>query len=155
MPSGVYKRTKTWLWSNKSKEKQSEKAKGRKHTKETKLKISKSTIGLNTWQKGKKHSIETKNKMSLSHKGENNYAWKGDKGSYESIHIWVSKWLGKPNRCEKCGISTKRMYHWASKSHLYYRKLDDWIRLCVPCHSKYDKEHHKVRKSKLKKIQNV
>ena len=65
--------------------------------------------------------------------------WKGENASYEAIHAWVRRHRGKPQQCEHCGTTEKRMYHWANKSHEYKRDLNDWIRLCRPCHSKYDK----------------
>jgi hypothetical protein len=30
------------------------------------------------------------------------------------------------------------MYHWANISGTYERLREDWLRLCVPCHKKYD-----------------
>lgn len=57
-------------------EKQSKQRKGQKVSEETKLKISLSSKGINTWakgntnRKGKKHSEETKLKMSLAKKGK-------------------------------------------------------------------------------------
>lgn len=71
------------------------------------------------------------------HQPPNN--WKGDKASYHAMHAWVARHRGKPQKCEHCGTTEKRMYHWANKSRRYKRDLTDWIRLCRPCHSKYDK----------------
>lgn len=59
--------------------------------------------------------------------------------SYRGLHSWVSKRLGKPRLCEKCGSSIEKMYDWANKSHLYKKDLNDWIRLCRSCHIQYDK----------------
>ncbi len=69
---------------------------------------------------------------------QNNHKWKGDKVGYRGLHGWVSRRLGKPNKCEHCGDISKRKYEWANKSHKYLRDINDWIRLCVPCHKKYD-----------------
>ncbi len=59
---------------------------------------------------------------------------------YQALHRWVSKELGKPQKCRHCGIDglTGRKIHWASKSRLYKWNLKDWIRLCIKCHAKYD-----------------
>lgn len=65
--------------------------------------------------------------------------WKGEKASYHAMHAWVARHRGKPQKCEHCGTTEKKMYHWANKSHEYKRDLNDWIRLCRPCHSRYDK----------------
>ena len=54
------------------------------------------------------------------------------------LHEWVVRRLGKPSKCEFCGTMEKRKYHWANKSGEYKRDLNDWLRLCVPCHKKYD-----------------
>lgn len=78
--------------------------------------------------------------------GENIPAWKGDNVSYNGLHHWVNRWLGKPEVCEICGKSglKGKQIHWANKSHLYKRDLGDWIRLCSSCHSKYDNISAKV-----------
>lgn len=69
--------------------------------------------------------------------------WKGENASMVAIHAWVRRHRGIPQKCEHCGTTDASVYHWANKSHKYYRDLSDWIRLCVPCHSKYDNEYHK------------
>ena len=71
--------------------------------------------------------------------GPNTWNWKGDSAKYGTLHDWVYYHRGSPRYCEHCGTTKKRMYHWANKSGEYKRDLDDWIRLCVPCHRKYDK----------------
>lgn len=73
---------------------------------------------------------------------DNHHQWKGDKAGYNSLHKWVARKLGKPEKCEDCGITgdrgLKRNYHWSNVSGNYKRELKDWKRLCVPCHSKFD-----------------
>ena len=100
--------------------------------------------------KGKKMPIEIRQKISRTNKkngvgkwmtgriNEKNPAWKGDSVGYQGLHAWISRRLGKPNMCENCNTSKKRMYHWANISGLYKRNLKDWMRLCVPCHHNYD-----------------
>lgn len=76
-----------------------------------------------------------------------NGRWKGDQVSYAGLHMWVNRHLGKPNTCEKCfktGLESK-FIHWANKSKLYKRDLNDWIRLCAKCHKEYDKKLIKTR----------
>lgn len=75
--------------------------------------------------------------------GEKSPVWKGDKVSYRGLHVWVEKHLGKPQKCEHCGINKipkgyKRYFQWANISHEYKRELTDWIRLCVKCHRAFD-----------------
>jgi hypothetical protein len=74
----------------------------------------------------------------VDNKGSNSYAWKGDKVGYVALHSWVRRERGTPSKCEHCGTTTAVKYEWANKSHKYKRDLSDWLRLCVPCHSRYD-----------------
>jgi len=93
---------------------------------------------------GKKRPLETSMKQSLSmlglNKAENNGNWKGDKVGMVALHDWVKRHLGYPDTCEYCGKSglSGNDIHWANKSREYKRDLDDWVRLCVYCHLKYD-----------------
>lgn len=70
--------------------------------------------------------------------GKDNPNWKGDNVEYSGVHIWMRKIFGKPNYCEHCGTKKRRMYHWANKSGEHKRDRNDWLRLCVPCHKKFD-----------------
>lgn len=77
---------------------------------------------------------------SGSMKKEEWWIWKGDKVGYGGLHERVRKELGRPEECEHCsktGLKGKQI-HWANKSGKYYTNLDDWLRLCVSCHRKYD-----------------
>lgn len=76
--------------------------------------------------------------------GDRHPAWKGDEVSYGTLHDWVSFHKGRPTQCEHCPQSDpNKRYHWANKSGRYLRDLDDWMRLCVPCHSRYDRNRSK------------
>ena len=70
--------------------------------------------------------------------GEKNVNWKGRGASYVSKHMWMSYHFGTPMYCEHCNTTKKRMYHWANVSGEYKREKSDWLRLCVPCHKRYD-----------------
>lgn len=70
--------------------------------------------------------------------GEKNGMWKGEDASYAAKHIWAANNFGRPQRCEFCLTTEKRMYHWANISGTYRRERDDWLRLCVPCHKRND-----------------
>ena len=79
---------------------------------------------------------------SKMERGEDRYNWKGDSVGYGGLHNWVKLYLGKPETCEHCGktgLKGKKI-HWANKSQEYRRELTDWLRLCVPCHSRYDRK---------------
>jgi hypothetical protein len=87
--------------------------------------------GMTPWNKGKE---------CLAVKGESNHHWKGDNAGYVSIHMWVSRWKGRPKLCDVCGSTQEKKYEWANIDHRYKRVLDDYIRMCTRCHRKYDKE---------------
>lgn len=70
--------------------------------------------------------------------GKNHHLWKGKKVSYKALHGWVCRVLGRPSKCEECGTTTAKRYHWANISGEYKRDFRDWKRLCVPCHVKFD-----------------
>ena len=45
------------------------------------------------------------------------------------------------------------MYHWAAKDRKNGgRKRSDWLRLCVPCHSKYDGRTGRTMSDKTKRL---
>ncbi len=72
--------------------------------------------------------------------GSKNPTWKGDKAGYSALHTWIKRHKGIPKECKSCGVKRrKKMIHWANISHKYKRKLNDFIALCVKCHSKYDR----------------
>lgn len=52
--------------------------------------------------------------------------------------MWVERHKGKPSKCEMCGTESKKWYDWANISHKYLRDLNDFMRMCRPCHRKYD-----------------
>ena len=133
---------------------------GKHHTKETKRKLSENNAKFWLGKKlseehkrkmsensakywlGKKLSEETKKKIGVAKKGKKNYNWKGDKVGYRALHDWVRKHKGKPAKCEHFGKDklTGKKIHWANKNGKYLRDLSDWLRLCMSCHKKYDKE---------------
>ena len=120
MPTGVYKH--------------------KKASKITRKKMSKSHKGMKKpWAKDLPHLF----KEGVSHGvGKDNPSWKGDKVGYRALHRWLEKKLGKPHFCEECGNKklSHRQYHWANISGKYKRNIDDWRRLCVKCHKKFDKK---------------
>lgn len=103
-------------------------------TPETKEKMRERMLG-NTYTLGKTWK---KNVQEHEH-----VKWAGDKVGKRAVHIWVEKWKGKPDTCESCGKTGLKGYqiHWANVDHKYKRVLEDYIRMCVKCHGKYDKEH--------------
>lgn len=96
------------------------------------------------FKKGHKQTEKQIENMLIANTGRNNYSWKGDNVGYKCLHDWVSKWKGKPDNCEVCRNDKlkHRQYNWANVDHKYRRVLDDYIRMCVKCHRKYDYENY-------------
>lgn len=95
-------------------------------------------LSFEVWNKGKKGLQVAWNKGLKYDLNERHPLWKGDDASLIAKHNWVVRRLGKPKRCDHCGTTEDRMYHWANISGKYKRDLSDWLRLCVPCHKRYD-----------------
>lgn len=95
-----------------------------------------------TWAIGNQHHKGIPNVNPNKMFGEVNPQWKGDIVGYTALHTWVHRQLGQQNYCEHCGNNklNPRQYNWANKSHEYKRDINDWLRLCVKCHKKYDKK---------------
>ena len=99
--------------------------------------------GPKQWQKvkycslkcfGKADGERRKNKDEKLHS-----RWKGDDVGYFGVHDWITKHYGQPKQCEVCNINdNERKYHWANLSGEYKRDRQDFKRMCVPCHRKYD-----------------
>lgn len=68
--------------------------------------------------------------------GENNPSWKGGSVGKQQVHKWVSRALGRPEQCSKCGAKGK--VDLANISQEYKRDLTDWEWLCRQCHMKSD-----------------
>jgi len=93
------------------------------------------------------HECYSKNRIGRFNE-ENSSTWKGNDVGYSGVHAWIKNKFGFPNKCEICGTTTAKIYHWANINHRYKRKAEDWKRMCVSCHAKYDykfnnKKHYK------------
>lgn len=75
-------------------------------------------------------------------KGENHFAWKGDKVGYRGLHYWLVRQKGKALICAHCGkhYDKPRSIQWANIDHQYRRDINDFIPLCIDCHAEYDKK---------------
>lgn len=90
---------------------------------------------------GKKLPDWWRKKISDNHadlSGDKSPTWKGDDVGYYGVHDWIYKEKGSPKKCELCKTTTANKYHWANRDHKYRRDINDWLRLCVPCHKKHD-----------------
>ena len=91
--------------------------------------------GLQGFQKGNSYGSVRKGKHYVK------------KPTYRALHNRIEISLGKPSKCSHCGVEKegKHKFHWANISKKYKKDLNDWIRLCVPCHMKFDK-HWEIRR---------
>ena len=96
---------------------------------------------------GRRHTPETIEKIKQVWSTKIHPFWKGSRASYQSIHVWVRRHKGAPQKCEHCGYKKRdRLYEWANVSGKYLRDLNDYKRVCQPCHRKYyDNAGRKVR----------
>lgn len=98
-----------------------------------------------TWLKGKKLTETHKNKLRESvPSGKCSPHWKGDEASYSAKHMYIRKFFGSADLCEKCGTKEapkgkKQWFEWSNISGEYRRIREDWRKLCVPCHRVLDK----------------
>lgn len=105
---------------------------------------------------------EARLKMSLAKKGKTpkNFneaqekAWAASRKeilTYAGIHAWVRRNWGNPTICEICFKNEicKRKAHWANKDHKYSRNREDWMRVCRPCHAKYDQENNGINFTRI------
>ena len=80
-------------------------------------------------------------------------AERGKANNYTAVHGWLRNKYGSANRCENplCpGDSTQ--YQWAKIHGMDYAKeRDNFIRLCRPCHEKYDYEAKSKKVSDAKR----
>lgn len=117
--------------------------KGQKMTDEQKRKISESHLrkyenGFIHPLTGRPKSPEHRKRIAEGQVGNKSVLWKGEKTKYPGVHKSLNTIYGKPQYCEMCGTTVDRMYHWANISGKYLRVREDWKRLCVPCHCKFD-----------------
>lgn len=111
--------------------------KGQKMPEEVRRRISAS-------EKGKHVSVLTREKMRkvmLGQTGEKCRNWTGDSVGYFGIHDWLAKEYGRANECQNSWCLGKhKLFHWAKlEDKKYERKRENFIKLCVRCHNRYDR----------------
>lgn len=95
-----------------------------------------------------KLSISGKGKKRFTIKyGEDNPMWRGDDASYYAKHLFLKQNFGKADLCEnrennvlsfKC-TNKSNNYQWCKKTESDYTRFrEDYYKLCVSCHRKYD-----------------
>jgi hypothetical protein len=118
---------------------------GLKQTKQHVVRKARAMIGKH-WKLSEKSKIKMSQSAIGIHRGDKDGNWKGNDVGYRGLHIWVQNELGTPDTCEHCGKSNLKgkQIQWANKSGNYLRDITDWLRLCVPCHKKYDSQNTKT-----------
>lgn len=93
-----------------------------------------------------KSEFKKGHKINIGRKEEKSGNWKGDYAKTVAMHHWVIRWKGQPDTCENCGKSglSGHQINWANIDHQYKRILEDYIRLCIPCHRKFDNNKIKI-----------
>ncbi|GFM29236.1 hypothetical protein [Novosphingobium sp. PY1] len=85
------------------------------------------------------HGIPRRAQAKRNQIGPANTAWKGDQAQYQALHLRVATLRGKPSNCEQCGTKTASRYEWANLTGNYH-DVNDYRRMCVPCHRTYDNQ---------------
>lgn len=74
-------------------------------------------------------------------KGELNGLWKGDSVGKTALHMWVRRYIPKPNTCDECKIKPPLDLANISNKYnpkTYTRDFKNWLWLCRSCHMKID-----------------
>jgi len=90
----------------------------------------------------KKLGIKSRIPIKRNQLKENNSSWKGDNATYAALHYRVESSRGKPHYCSVCGTMDAKRYEWANLTGVY-QDINDYARMCVPCHRKYDSKRRK------------
>jgi len=86
----------------------------------------------------KKLNISSRVAAKRNQNGQSNSSWKGSRATYSALHYRVEKERGKPKICMACGTQEAKRFEWCNLTGRY-DDVSDYMRMCVPCHRKYDK----------------
>lgn len=86
----------------------------------------------------RKLGIKSRVPFKRNQLGVNNDSWKGNKATYAALHHRVEKARGKPKICMACGTQEAKRFEWCNLTGRY-DDINDYMRMCIPCHRKYDK----------------
>lgn len=89
-----------------------------------------------TWFK--KLGIKSRKPYKRNQTGNKNSYWKGDGVTYAAFHKRVEVIRGKPELCQSCGTTNARYFEWCNLTGKY-DDVFDYMRMCRPCHRKYDR----------------
>jgi hypothetical protein len=87
-----------------------------------------------------RNGMPRRRRIKRDQRGPANSTWRGDSAGYTALHSRIHRQRGQPSRCEKCGTEDPSMrYEWANLTGRY-EDIDDYARMCLPCHRRYDAE---------------
>jgi len=87
--------------------------------------------------------IQRRSYRTRQRNGSAHQNWKGSKIGYVGGHHRVKRMRGAPTKCSECGQDDPtKVYHWANLTGEYDNPAD-YRRLCVSCHSNFDRSWEK------------
>lgn len=90
----------------------------------------------------KRLGIKARKAAKRNQVGSANSSWMGDAATYAALHKRVEIKRGKPCTCDHCTKASGR-FEWANVSG-NYADVNDYIRLCISCHRKFDAKRRKT-----------
>lgn len=94
----------------------------------------------------KENGIVARKAFKRFQSGILNDSWKGDKACYAALHYRIRKLKGTPSKCEVCGTESEEFrYQWANLTGKY-EDVEDYKRMCEPCHARYDNKIKNITK---------
>lgn len=88
------------------------------------------------WRALKRLGVKARKSVKRNQYGANNSSWKGGEATYSAFHARVIAVRGKPSLCEFCGATSGR-FEWSNQTGAY-QNVEDYKRLCVSCHKRFD-----------------
>jgi hypothetical protein len=92
----------------------------------------------------RRHGIKARVAAKRDQRGPQNHMWRGNDANYQALHLRVESARGKPSRCERCSrTDSDGRYEWANLTG-NYADVDDYERMCVLCHRRFDAERRAI-----------
>lgn len=95
------------------------------------------------WRVMRNHDIATRTAAPRDQRGSANAYWRGGDATYAAFHKRVEVERGKPAKCSSCDTTEPQRYEWANLTG-HYDDVNDYIRLCTPCHRRFDGRRREV-----------
>lgn len=93
------------------------------------------------YQRWRKHGNALARGRPGGHGGPFRWEGDGDEVTYLGQHRRVEAARGFPSSCEHCNLNeSEEKYEWAFNNKGDRNNVNDYLRLCIPCHKKFDAE---------------